>query len=98
MGFLDELKDKAEEFGDKTQEGLAVAKDKAQDVIEDVKDRFDNDDDDTSDETAQASAASTGEANGPTRPAKSSAKDRTPPGPEAGQGLGEFGPVRATEP
>lgn len=36
MGFLDNLKDKAEEFGDK-------AKDRAADLIGDVKDRFDGD-------------------------------------------------------
>jgi hypothetical protein len=45
MGFLDELKDKAEQFGDKTQEGFGVAKDKTEEVIENVKDRFDGDDD-----------------------------------------------------
>jgi hypothetical protein len=28
MGFLDELKDKAEEFGDKAKEGFGSAKDK----------------------------------------------------------------------
>jgi len=45
MGFLDELKDKAEQFGDKAQEGFGVAKDKTEEVIENVKDRFDGDDD-----------------------------------------------------
>ncbi len=43
MGFLDELKDKAEEFGDKAQEGFGAAKDKTEEVIENVKDRFDGD-------------------------------------------------------
>ena len=43
MGFLDNLKDKAEEFGDKAREGFEAAKDKASDVIGDVKDRFDGD-------------------------------------------------------
>src|ERR687895_2083476 len=43
MGFLDNLKDKAEEFGDKAKEGFEAAKDKASDVIGDVKDRFDGD-------------------------------------------------------
>ena len=43
MGFLDNLKDKAEEFGDKAKEGFEAAKDKASDVVEDVKDRFDDD-------------------------------------------------------
>lgn len=28
MGFFDELKDKAEEFGDKAKEGFGAAKDK----------------------------------------------------------------------
>jgi uncharacterized protein YjbJ (UPF0337 family) len=45
MGFMDELKDKAEEFGDKAQEGFGAAKDKTEEVIENVKDRFDGDDD-----------------------------------------------------
>ena len=45
MGFLDELKDKAEEFGDKAKEGFGSAKDKTEEVIENVKDRFDGDDD-----------------------------------------------------
>jgi hypothetical protein len=44
MGFLDELKDKAEEFGDKATEGFGAAKDKTEEVIENVKDRFDGDD------------------------------------------------------
>src|SRR4029453_3907538 len=41
MGFLDELKDKAEEFGDKAKEGFGAATDKTEEVIENVKDRFD---------------------------------------------------------
>jgi hypothetical protein len=45
MGFLDELKDKAEQFGDKAQEGFGGAKDKTEEVIENVKDRSDDDDD-----------------------------------------------------
>ena len=44
MGSMDELKDKAEEFGDKAKEGFEAAKDKSEDVIENVKDRFDSDD------------------------------------------------------
>jgi len=43
MGFMDELKDKAEEFGEKAKEGFGVAQDKAEDMIENVKDRFDDD-------------------------------------------------------
>ena len=45
MGFLDELKDKAEEFGDKAKKGFGSANDKTEKVIENVKDRFDGDDD-----------------------------------------------------
>jgi hypothetical protein len=45
MGFLDELKDKAEEFWEKAKEGFDAAKDKASDLIGDVKDRFDKDED-----------------------------------------------------
>jgi len=43
MGFLDELKDKGEESGDEAKEGFEAAKDKTEDVIENVKDRFDSD-------------------------------------------------------
>jgi hypothetical protein len=43
MGFLDELKDRAEEFGDKAKEGFGAAKDKTEEVIENVQDRFDGD-------------------------------------------------------
>jgi hypothetical protein len=45
MGFLDELKEKAEQFGDKAQAGFGAANDKPEEVIENVKDRFDGDDD-----------------------------------------------------
>jgi hypothetical protein len=46
MGFLDELKDKAEEFRDKANQGFgAAAKDQTEEVIENVKDRFEGDDD-----------------------------------------------------
>ena len=44
MGFLDELKDKAEEFGNKAKESFGGATDQTEDVIENVKDRFDEDD------------------------------------------------------
>ena len=43
MGFLDNVRDKAEELGDKAKEAFEAAKDKAADVVEDVKDRFDGD-------------------------------------------------------
>ena len=44
MGFLDDLKGKAEEFGEKAREGFEAGKDKASDLIGDVKDRLDKDD------------------------------------------------------
>jgi hypothetical protein len=36
MGFLDELKDKAEEFGEKAKDGFGAGKDKTEEVIENV--------------------------------------------------------------
>jgi hypothetical protein len=54
MGFLDDLKGKAEEFGEKAREGFEVAKDKAARLIGDVKERFDNDE--TSADGAQPAA------------------------------------------
>jgi hypothetical protein len=68
MGFLDNLKDKAEEFGEKAKEGFEAAKDKAADLVDDVKERFDQDETpeqnvdagaDNSPEPAEASAAPT---------------------------------------
>ena len=53
MGFLDDLKGKAEDFGEKAKEGFETAKDKAADLIDDVKDRFDNDDDKTSEDKVE---------------------------------------------
>jgi len=44
MGFLDELKDKAEAFGDTAKESFGGATDQTENVIENVKDRFDKDD------------------------------------------------------
>ena len=44
MGFLDELKDKAEVFGGKAKQGFGTAKDETEEVIENVKDRFEGDD------------------------------------------------------
>jgi hypothetical protein len=60
MGFLDDLKGKAEEFGEKTKEGIGAAKEKAADLLGDVKDRFDNDD--------QSSAGTVEAAAGPQSP------------------------------
>ena len=54
MGFLDNLKDKAEEFGDKAKEGFGAAKDKTSDLVEDVKDRFDGDDETSADKVEDA--------------------------------------------
>jgi hypothetical protein len=57
MGFLDDLKDKAEEFGEKAKEGFGAARNKASDLIGDVKDRLDQGDDAASaDAGAPASA------------------------------------------
>ena len=44
MGFLDELKDKAEAFGEKAKESFGGATDQTENVIENAKDRFDKDD------------------------------------------------------
>ena len=54
MGFLDNLKDKAEEFGEKAKEGFEAAKDKASDLVGDVKDRLDNDGESGTDPAAPA--------------------------------------------
>jgi hypothetical protein len=43
MGFLDELKDKAEAFGEKAKESFGGAPDQTETVIENAKDRFDKD-------------------------------------------------------
>ena len=56
MGFLDDLKGKAEEFGEKAKEGFEAAKDKASDLIGDVKDRLDTDDDGASASGAEPAA------------------------------------------
>jgi hypothetical protein len=45
MGFLDELTDRAEEFGDKAKEGFGATEDKSEEVIENAKDRFNSGDD-----------------------------------------------------
>jgi hypothetical protein len=44
MSFLDELKDKAGELGEKAKGGLEAAKEKAADLVDDVKERLDRDD------------------------------------------------------
>ncbi|HSU35648.1 MAG TPA: hypothetical protein VLJ88_08310 [Propionibacteriaceae bacterium] len=53
MGFLDDLKDKAEDFGDKAKEGIDAARDKASDLVGDVKDRFDGDNEAPAAESAE---------------------------------------------
>jgi ElaB/YqjD/DUF883 family membrane-anchored ribosome-binding protein len=83
MGFLDELKDKAEDFGDKAKEGFGAPKDKTEEVIENVKDRFDGDETPAEkDITAQ--------------PAAAAAEDTSTEGPESAPSIGEA--VGATEP
>jgi uncharacterized protein YjbJ (UPF0337 family) len=44
MGLLDDLKAQAGDLGEKAKQGLGTAKDKASDLIDDVKDKFDGDD------------------------------------------------------
>jgi hypothetical protein len=61
MGFLDELKDKAEGFAEKAKDGFGAGQDKTEEVFENVKDRFDGDD---ASATAQDSAESIGESAG----------------------------------
>jgi hypothetical protein len=64
VGFLDELKDKAEVIGEKAKDGFVAAKEKASELIEDVKDRIGGDDDeDTLSESATHAdfAAATGD-------------------------------------
>lgn len=47
MGFLDELKNKAGGLGEKAREGFGAAKDKAADLVGDVRERFESDAGDT---------------------------------------------------
>ena len=87
MGFLDELKDKAEEFGDKAKEGFGSAKDKTEEVIENVKDRFDGDD-----ETPTGSGESVGyssEGAEGIKEARSSFEDATATAQDSAEGIGE---------
>ena len=89
---MDELKDKAEEFGDKAQEGFGSAKDK---VIENVKDRFDGDD-----ETPTGSGESVGyssEGAEGIKEARSSFEDATATAQDSAEGIGEA-PLEAPEP
>lgn len=44
MGFLDELKEKAGDLGEKAREGLEAAKEKASGLVDDVRERFDSGD------------------------------------------------------
>ena len=67
MGFLDNLKGKAEELGDKAKEGLEVAKDRAEDLAgdlkdraEDLKDRIDGDEATTTDTPGGPAGETTG--------------------------------------
>jgi hypothetical protein len=103
MGFLDELNDKAEEFGDKAKEGFGAAKDKNEEVIENVKDRFDGDDETPtlpeesvgySSESAEGikeAVAATADS------ARSSFDDASAAAPDSAEGVGRP-PVEATEP
>ena len=54
MGFLDDIKNKAGELGEKAGDAFEVAKDKAGDLVDAAKDKLDTDDDgdvDTADAT-----------------------------------------------
>lgn len=53
MGFLDDLKDKAGDFGDKAKEGLGSVREKASELVGDVKDRFDGVDETPAADTAE---------------------------------------------
>ncbi len=44
MGLLDNLKDKAEELGEKAKDGLGAARGRASGLVDDVLDRMDGDD------------------------------------------------------
>ena len=55
MGFLDDIKNKAGELGEKAGDAFEVAKDKAGDLVDSAKDKLDTDDDgdvDTADATS----------------------------------------------
>ena len=55
MGFLDDIKNKAGELGEKAGDAFEVAKDKAGDLVDAAKDKLDTDDDgdvDTADATS----------------------------------------------
>lgn len=56
MGFLDDIKNKAGELGDKAGDAFETAKDKAGDLVEAAKDKLDRDADGTL-SSADASAA-----------------------------------------
>ena len=83
MGFLDELKGKAEEFEDKAKEGFGAAKDKTEEVIENVQDRFDGD------ETPAEKDVAAG-------PVAAAAEDALTEGQESAPSIGEA--ADATEP
>jgi hypothetical protein len=78
MGFLDELKVRAEDFGDKAQEGFGAAKDQTEEVIENVKDRFDGD-------------GTPAEKDVTAEPAAAAAEDASTEGQESAPSIGEAG-------
>ena len=93
MGFLDEMKDKAEEFGEKAKEGFGAGKDKTEEVIENVKDRFDGDE---ASATTQGSAESIEErAVGATEPGAASVEAAAAEAQQSRPSMGEA--VGATE-
>lgn len=58
MGFLDEVKEKAGELGEKAKEGFEAARDKAEDLVGDIRKRFDHDDEVQPGNAATADTAS----------------------------------------
>ena len=61
MGFLDDLKDKAGDLGGRAKDGLAAARGRAANLVEDVRDRMDRNetpDDDTVEAAADHSVDS----------------------------------------
>src|SRR3954471_21119548 len=54
MGFMDELKGKAEEFAEKAKDSFGAGKDKAEDGLDNAKDRPDANDDALADQASDA--------------------------------------------
>lgn len=55
MGLLDDLKQKAGELGDKAKDGFEAAREKAENLVDDAKDRLDGDDEPAAAPTTESS-------------------------------------------